>query len=343
MVQRVKKIFTWYMLFALLLTWDVSAQQTRHVILMETMPVPAVLEQSRWFQQSLQDIGKQEGIPIALTLLEANGDRRLAEELLSAELSKGIPDLVVTIATLATQTAVKLLQGQDVPILFFSVSDPVGAGIVEQLYVPTGTNVTGKVYMVSQEAKIEMLLRLLGQTAVQLPIRFGFIYCSYPSAQWDIQELQKVAATRDDVIFVPYEIPYKEIPDGLSEMFENVKAAIQALEGKVDFWMESLGPLGNTSEYTQVLLDFSDIPIVSGAKLNAVKMGALMHITPNLKASGQEAAMLAMQILKGQEPGQIPVTPPSAFDVGVNLTTALRLKIVIPPDILQMAGEHVYR
>jgi putative ABC transport system substrate-binding protein len=219
----------------------------------------------------------------------------------------------------------------------------VGAGIVEQLYVPTGTNVTGKVYTVSQEAKIEMLLRLLGQTAVQRPIRFGFIYCTYPSAQWDILELQKVAATRDDVIFVPYEILYEEVPDGLPEMFENIKAAIQALKGKVDFWMESSGPLGDTSEYTQLLLDHSDIPIVSGAKLSAVKMGALMHITPNLKASGQEAAELAMQILNGLEPGQIPVTPPATFDVGLNLTTALQLKIVVPPDILQIAGEHVYR
>jgi putative ABC transport system substrate-binding protein len=323
--------------------FDVSAQQPKQVILMETMPVPAVLEHSRWFQQSLQEIGKQQEIQIELTLLEANGDRELAETLLTAELSKDLPDLVATVATLATQTAVQLLQGTEVPLLFFQVSDPVGAGIVEQLHVPTDTNVTGKVYMVSREAKIEMLLRLLRQTDVQPPIRFGFIHSSYPSAQGDIQELQEVAATRNDVEFVPYEIQYKEVPAGLQEMFEDVKAAITSLEGKVDFWVEPSGPLGETSEYTQLLLDYSDIPVVSGTKLDAVKIGALMHITPNLKASGEEAAELAMQILNGLDPGQVPVTPPATFDVGLNLTTALRLKIVVPPDILQMAGEHVYR
>lgn len=343
MMQTLRRILFCCISIGAFLIASVSAQEARHVILMETMPVPAVLEHSRWFQESLQELGTREGMEIELTLLEANGDRQLAEELLAAELSKGTSDLVATVATLATQTAVKLLQGTEVPILFFQVSDPVGAGIVEHLNVPTGTNVTGKVYTVAREAKIEMILKLVKQHMTHMPVRFGFIHSTYPSSQGDIRELQSITKQRDDVVFIPYEIQYQEVPAGLPAMLKDVEKAVDELKEQVDFWVEPLGPLGESIEYTQILLEQSTIPIAFGTKLQSVKMGALLYITPNLKASGHEAALLAMQLLNGRDPGQIPVMPPSNFDVGINLTTALQLKIVVPPDILQLAGEHVYR
>ena len=91
------------------------------------------------------------------------------------------------------------------------------------------------------------------------------------------------------------------------------------------------------------VLEHSNAPIVFGTKLDSVKKGALMHITPNLKASARESALIADRILKGKNPGQIPITAPFKFDLGLNLATALKLKIVIPPDIFKMAGENIYR
>jgi len=320
-----------------------AASDVKKVILIETMPVPAVLEHSRWFQIQLKEIGYEQNKNLKLTILKANGDRQLAEKLLSAELARGNPDLVVTIATLASQTAAKLLKDTDVPILFFQVSDPVGAGLVKQINTPTGTNIAGKVFTVNRDAKIEMLFRLVSQIAIHKPIRFGFIHSTYPSSLGDIRELKMVAKRRGDIAFVPYEVEYRKVPAGLSAMIEDTKKGIKALEGKVDFWVEPLGPLGESFEYTQTILEYSTIPIVFGIKLDSVKRGALMHVTPNMEASGRETALLAGEILRGKDPGTIPVTPPSNFDLGINITTALKLKIVIPPDILQLARKHVYR
>ncbi len=41
-------------------------------------------------------------------------------------------------ATLASQTAAKLLDGTNIPQLFFTVSDPVGAGLVKSIGLSTG-------------------------------------------------------------------------------------------------------------------------------------------------------------------------------------------------------------
>lgn len=322
---------------------NIMANGVKRVILMETMPVSSVLEHSKWFQIQLKEMGYEKGKNLSLIILKANGDRALAEKLLSAELNKGDPNLVVTIATLASQTAVKLLRGKNVPILFFQVSDPVGGGLIKQINVSTGTNITGKVYTVSREAKIEMILRLIGQISGHKPIRFGFIHSTYPSSHGDLRELKKIDNLREDFVLVPYEIPYRKVPEGLPNMIEETKKAILTLKNKVDFWIEPLGPLGETQQYTQTLIEHSNAPIVFGTKLDSVKKGALMHITPNLKASARESALIADRILKGKNPGQIPITAPFKFDLGLNLATALKLKIVIPPDILKMAGENIYR
>jgi putative ABC transport system substrate-binding protein len=80
-----------------------------------------------------------------------------------------------------------------------------------------------------------------------------------------------------------------------------------------------------------------------GQTMDSVKMGALMHITPDLEAGGREAADFVASILAGTDPGIIPVTAPARFQLGINLTTALNLNIVVPPDILALAGDHVYK
>ncbi len=325
------------------LTSLAAAGDVKKVILIETMPVPSVLTHSRWFQFQLKQMGFERSKNLKLTILEANGDRQLAEKLLKTELAGGNPDLVVTIATLASQTAVKLLKDTDVPILFFQVSDPVGAGLVKQINAPTETNITGKVFTVNRDAKIEMLFQLVNQIAAHRPVRFGYIHSTYPSSLGDIRELKSVAKRRGDVHFVSYEIEYRNVPEGLPAMIDDTKKGIKALEGKVDFWVEPSGPLGESFEYTQTILKNSTIPIAFGAKLESVKRGALMHVTPNMEASGREAARLAGAILRGKNPGTIPVTPPSNFDLGINITTALKLKIVIHPDLLQLAGKNVYR
>ena len=77
-------------------------------------------------------------------ILRAKGDRELVEGLLPAELSKENPDLIVTIATLASQAVAKLLKGKDAPVLYFQVSDPIGAGLIKKINAPSGANITCK-------------------------------------------------------------------------------------------------------------------------------------------------------------------------------------------------------
>lgn len=318
-----------------------QSSESARIVLLETMPVPVVLEHSKWFISELEALGYQVGKNLDLVLLQANGDKSRAIHLLKETVEKKRPDVVVTNATLATQAAVQVLNGTRIPVVFMTVSDPVGAGIIQKIGDPTKTNITGRVHMIERETRINLVMRLIGNSS-EKPVRVGFIHSSYPSAVGDIKGLQSAAAYRNDIVFVPFQILYKKVPEGLPEMLREVAKGIERLDDKIDFWWEPSGPLGELPEYTQLLLEKSEKPIIMGTTDHAVRLGALLHLTPSIEGSGREVARIADSIIKGHDPGKIPPRPPADFDMGVNLTTAVKHGIVIPPDLLKLAGENCY-
>ncbi|MBI9086212.1 MAG: hypothetical protein JEZ11_21615 [Desulfobacterales bacterium] len=321
----------------------VIARPPARILLLETMPVPVVLAHSKWFTEELSRLGYEQGKNLDLVILKANGDKSRAERLLQENMARRPPDLVVTNATMASQAAVKILQNTGIPILFMTVSDPVGAGLIEKIGTATGTNVTGRVHMISRQSRINMVMRLVGGLKREKPIRIGFIHSSYPSAMGDIRGLAAEARDRSDMVFVPFQVEYRRVPAGVPAMLEAVSKGIDVLDAQIEAWWEPSGPLGELSEYTQLIVEKSKKPIVMGTKMRSVQLGALLHLTPSIEGSGREVARLADAILKGADPGKIPPAPPAAFDLGINLKTALEMGIVVPPDILKLAGENVFK
>jgi len=76
---------------------------------------------------------------------------------------------------------------------------------------------------------------------------------------------------------------------------------------------------------------FSDVEIV--------RAGGLMHFGANYATIYQRAAVLVDKILKGANPGDLPIEQPMQFDFIVNLTMAQRLGLEIPNNILRQATE----
>ena len=222
------------------------------------------------------------------------------------------------------------------------VADPVGAGIIKKVGVPSSTNVTGLAFSLFRKIKVDMAMRLLAPVKKGRKIRFGIVHSSYPSARGDVRIYREIARSRDDVELVTHEIPYNKMPIGLDSMLVDFKRGIDLLREKVDYWWQVSGPLGEVSQSTELLLK-STIPLAYGNTLSSVKAGALFTINPDFEKGGRETARLVSAVLRGSDPGKITVSAPRAFDLGVNISTALKMKIAIPSDIMAMAGKKVFR
>ena len=154
---------------------------------------------------------------------------------------------------------------------------------------------------------------------------------------------QEVAAQRGDLEFVPYQIPYNENIFAVPDTLKNVKAGIEQLESQIDFWWIAQDPIGEDVECLKAIAANSRHPIVCGTNADSTKNGALVYIMTDAAVGSRETAAIVDQVLKGTPIGTIPVHSPAKIDFGVNLSTAVKMEVAIPSDLLELAGTEIIR
>jgi putative ABC transport system substrate-binding protein len=128
-----------------------------------------------------------------------------------------------------------------------------------------------------------------------------------------------------------------------AKSLEDVNAELQkraALGEELDVDAIQLMPDPLNSNSAEAIISFANqhnIPVV-GHALNQAKAGALFSYADSYPDMGKKAASLADQILKGANPGELPVEISDLF-LNINLKAANSLGITIPEGILGSAKE----
>ncbi|WP_031480569.1 ABC transporter substrate-binding protein [Maridesulfovibrio frigidus] len=314
--------------------------QPKKVIILETMTAPLVQDMTDSFLDHLQSLGYQSNEDYQIVRLNAEGNAENAETLLRKELEKGQPDLVVSVATYATKAAVKLLGNTNVPIVFIAVSDPIGSGIVKDVGKPTGTNITGIVFSVSEKTIIKMVLKTFSNCPKKRPLRFGVVYSGYHSAVGDARRLKEAAMDNPDIQFVFKKVAFRPGKEGEDPMLQAAAQAMRSLEGQVDFMWQPSDYMGALPQSSEVFAKASPVPIGFTRYIRSLEKGALLRIVPSIVGSGVAAAQIVDSIWHGANPDSIPVKAPPTMDIGLNLSTMKNLNLVIPIEIMEFAKDN---
>jgi putative ABC transport system substrate-binding protein len=275
-------------------------------------------------QKGLAELGWRDGENIRLVYRWSEGKRDLVEQY-AKELVALAPDMILANST-PVVTAFKKLNPH-VPVVFALDIDPVGLGHVESISRPGG-NTTGFTFIDPDLiGKWVSLLRDLVPGIAEARLLFN-PRTMFPYTRF----LQHVRTAR-----TAGDVELKAMAVGTTE---EMQAAIDTLAKT-----PKAGLLFGPDPFNQVRIkDIAQIttrnrlPTISVYR-SFVSEGGLMSYGPDTADVFRQAAGYIDRILKGANPGELPVQAPVKYELAINLKTAKALGIAVSPVLLARADE----
>ncbi|MFO1325143.1 MAG: ABC transporter substrate-binding protein [Burkholderiales bacterium] len=275
------------------------------------------------FRAGMRERGYEEGRNIVIDVRWADGRAERFPELLDDLLSLR-PDVIVVASSLGAVAARKVVAS--VPVVFVGVSDPVNLGLVTNLARPGG-NMTG-LSRVFGEGLLGKALQLLHDIVPQAT-RIAILY--NPQGEVD----PRVAEAQNSMRALKMTPLRFEMRDARS--LDDTFAAMRV--ARVDALLVVADPL--TLRHRDAIVQRA-----AAARVPAVyefaefaRAGGLIAYSASVRALFERAAVYVDKILKGADPGTLPVEQPTKFDLVVNLRTAKALGLAIPQSLLLRADE----
>ena len=251
----------------------------------------------------------------------AQGDMTSLNALFDAAASDGT-DLYLSLSTPALQTAVRKVTRQ--PVVFTFVTDPMAAGAAES-FEKHRPNFTG----ISTLAPAEDMMELL-KTYFPTWKRIGTLYCpaeinsvvnmkhlTYIAAKYGITVETVAADTSADVQNAARSLAGKNI-DAFIQISDNLSAA-------------GFVAIAQAAKARNLPIFAFQSPLTS--------QGATLAMSMDYRQAGLDAAALAVRIMRGDNPGAIPISLPSKKVLQLNLSNAREAGLTLPQALIDRADK----
>jgi len=276
------------------------------------------------FRQGLRELGYVEGKNIVIEYRYAEGKLdRLPN--LAAELVHLKVDVIVGRGTRAVRAAQSATS--TIPIVMASVADAVRSGLVASLARPGG-NITGLTSIMPELAgkRLELLKEIVPKVS-----RVAFLTLAGRGAG---RLMVKEAQDAGQSIGVQIQPLVVKGPEEFESAFSAmVRERVEALVIQPFF----VGGLGHGRRIADLAIKNRLLTISDQSQF--ANEGGLISYGPDVVNLTRRAASYVDKILKGANPARLPVEQPKRFKMVINLKTAKKLVLEIPPSILYRADK----
>jgi putative ABC transport system substrate-binding protein len=317
-------------LLALLLVQPATAgqsdsEQMYTIGITQIVTHPALDANRKGFMDQMEQEGFVQGENVKYDIRNAEGDMSLASSIAQKFVSRDV-DLILSIATPTSQACVNKIQGEDIPLVFGSVTDPVSAGLVESWERPGG-NVTGVSDWADVGAQVELIRDIVPGVD-----RLGVVYnAGETNSKVQVQQLKEVAP----------EYGIEEVKEASVASSADIMTSAQSLMGRVDaVWVPTDNTVVSGFEALVKVCEDNQVPLFA-ADTATVKRGAIGTPGIDYYELGREDGKLAARILRGEEPGEIPVQRMEMNKLYLNPKAAERMGVSIPEEVLDRATDIV--
>lgn len=278
-------------------------EKTYKIGITQIVDHPSLNAASDGFKKALEDAGIKAEYDEQNAQNDPNNNPTIATNLINA----GV-DLIFANSTPSAQSVASATK--DIPIVFTSVTDAVGAELVQSMEKPGG-NVTGTIdtHPDAIPNSVKFLSEQLGSKNV------GMVYNS--GEQNSVAQVKIVKET-----IKKENLDLKVVEASVSTSAE-VKQATESLLGKVDsIYIITDNTVVSALESVISVANDNKLPLMVG-ELDSLKKGGFAAYGFEYYDIGYEAGQMAAKILKGEaQPADMPVQEPQNLKLMVNKKTA---------------------
>jgi putative ABC transport system substrate-binding protein len=215
-----------------------------------------------------------------------------------------------------------------VPIVFMGVTDPIAIGLAQSLARPGG-NITGitNVAAVLAGKRLELLKEVLPKLT-----RVAVLWD--PKAPGSIPQWDASQEPAEKLGLQLFSMQVSTVEDYHAAFRDAVKARNHAV------WV-TLNPVANSNQKLIAELAVEhNLPSIC-ARTDYAENGCLLAYGPGYQTEGSDGARYVDRILKGAKPADLPIEQPTKFELVINLKTAARIGVTVPPSVLDRADKLV--
>jgi putative ABC transport system substrate-binding protein len=274
------------------------------------------------FVQRLKELGWIDGRNVTLEIRWGEGnDERYRQY--ASDLVAHAPDVILAV----TSPVVVALQrvSKTVPIVFVSVIDPVGGGLVASMPRPSRNTTGFALFEYAIAAKwLQMLQEMVPAVSRAAVLRDPTIAAGIGQ----FAAIQAVGPTVTDLSVI-------DLHD-TSGIERAVAEFARASNGGLVVTASAFG--ANHPDLIVALAARYKLPAIYPFRY-FVAAGGLMSYGPEFINQSVQAAGYVDRILKGESPSDLPVQAASKYELVINLKTAKSLGLTVPPSLLARADE----
>ncbi|WP_431320689.1 ABC transporter substrate-binding protein [Rhizobium sp. YTU87027] len=266
--------------------------------------------------------GYKEGENLKFMFESAQGNPATAAQIARQFAGEG-PNVIVPISTPSAQAVVSATR--DIPVVFTAVSDPLGAQLVKNMDKPGG-NVTGLSDMSPVAEHVALIKEILPNAKT-----IGYLYNSGEANSVSLLAVLKTEAEKAGL----------KVVESAATKSAEVQGAARALVGRADaIYIPTDNTIISALEGAVAVAEESKLPLFT-ADTDSVSRGAIAALGFNYYDVGKQTGEIVVRILKGENPGDIPVKVAAGSDLVVNKGAATRMGVTLPESVLKRATKNI--